>query len=230
MGGRNSEIDGAARLRPFAKHRFLTPLFLALLSAPVMAVSPGNVDTWQFDVYLDDKKVGYHTFEVIDQGGEKTVESKAEFNVRFLFITAFRYNHRNTERWSDNCLVEFEAKTRANGKRIEVEGERTDNGFRVVRADDTTQLPRCVMSFAYWNPDFVRQSKLINPQSGEYLDVQIEQLQPETLQVRGESVAATPFRLTAEKVELTVWYSDNDEWLALESVAKGGRILRYELA
>jgi hypothetical protein len=31
-------------------------------------------------------------------------------------------------------------------------------------------------------------------------------------------------------VYLTLWYSPDDEWLALESVAKGGHILRYGLS
>ena len=47
--------------------------------------------------------------------------------------------------------------------------------------------------------------------------------------VRGEEVPASVYRVTAEKMELTLWYSRDDEWLALESVAKGGRIIRYEL-
>ncbi|MBT8100691.1 MAG: hypothetical protein KJO82_13120 [Gammaproteobacteria bacterium] len=209
---------------------FVVAAAIALLGMPLNAEPAGDVETWQFDVYLDDKKVGYHNFEVVEQGGEKTVESQAEFNVKFLFVTAFRYNHRNVERWADNCLLEIEAKTRANGKRIEVEGERTDSGFRIVTDDEAQQLPNCVMSFAYWNPDFLDQSRLINPQSGEYLDVSIEQLDEEVLQIRGEAVNATPFKVTAKKVELTVWYSADDQWLALESVAKGGRILRYELA
>jgi hypothetical protein len=29
---------------------------------------------------------------------------------------------------------------------------------------------------------------------------------------------------------LTLWYSPDDEWLALESVAEGGHIIRYELS
>ena len=44
------------------------------------------------------------------------------------------------------------------------------------------------MTFAYWNHDFLHQSRLLNPQTGEYMDVQIEKVGDETLAV---SVAAT---------------------------------------
>ena len=52
----------------------------------------------------------------------------------------------------------------------------------------------------------------------------------EVLEVRGQAVEATRFKLTAYEIDLTLWYSSDDEWLALESVAKGGHIIRYELS
>ena len=118
----------------------------------------------------------------------------------------------------------------ANGKRISVSGEQTNAGFLVEKGDKPVELPECVMTFAYWNPEFLDQSRLLNPQTGEYVDVDVEKVGDETLEVRGEPVAATRFRLTADKVDLTLWYSTDDAWLALESVAKGGHIIRYELS
>ena len=86
------------------------------------------------------------------------------------------------------------------------------------------------MSFAYWNPDFLNESQLLNPQTGEYVDVNVEVVGTEMLEVRGQPVDATRFRLTAYEVDVTLWYSSDNEWLALESVAKGGHIIRYELS
>jgi len=37
-------------------------------------------------------------------------------------------------------------------------------------------LPACVMTFAYWNPDLLGQSRLLNVQTGEYMDVQVRVL------------------------------------------------------
>jgi hypothetical protein len=86
------------------------------------------------------------------------------------------------------------------------------------------------MTFAYWNPEFLDQPRLLNPQTGEYVDVDVEPAGDEMLEVRGQLVVARRFRLTANDVDLTLWYSKNDEWLALESVAKGKHIIRYELS
>ena len=38
------------------------------------------------------------------------------------------------------------------------------------------------------------------------------------------------FSITQEgELDMLLWYSENDQWLALETVARGGRTLRYEL-
>ena len=206
-------------------------LLALVFASPVPAnVDSGDVARWEFDVYLNDKKVGKHLFEVVDLGGVRRVQSEANFKYKILFIPAYRYEHSNAERWADNCLIEFDAKTNANGKQIEVSGERTGSGFRVEKGETPVELPECVMTFAYWNPDFLDQPRLLNPQTGEYVDVSVEKVGTEELEVRGEPVNATRFRLTAYETDLTLWYSPDDEWLALESVAKTGHVIRYELS
>ena len=217
------------------KYKFVGMLMIGLFSLVLTTTAPAQqhenaVANWDFDVFLNDKKVGKHSFTVSETGGMKQVQSEASFNVKILFISAYRYEHSAAERWLENCLVEFDASTNANGKRVDVSGEQTSVGFLVERGDSPIELPECVMTFAYWNVEFLEQPRLLNPQTGEYVVVHVEEVGNEVLQVRGQPVAATRFSLTAREVDLTLWYSSDDEWLALESVAKGGHIIRYELS
>ena len=214
---------------------FFGLVLISLLSLAFAAPAPAKeradgIAHWDFDVYLDDKKVGNHSFKVSETGDVKQVQSEASFKVKFLFITAYRYEHSAAERWTGYCLVEFDGNTNANGERIEVSGEQISGGFIVERGDNPIELPECVMTFAYWNAEFLDQRRLLNPQTGEYVEVLVEKVGDEMLEVRGLEVAATRFKLTANDVDLTLWYSPDDEWLALESVAEGGRIIRYELS
>ena len=206
-------------------------LLMLALASPAPALERGDdVAHWDFDVYLNDKKVGQHSFEVSEIDGIRHVRSEARFNYKILFISAYRYEHNAAERWVDNCLTDFSARTNANGERLQVSGRQTDAGFLVESDETPAELPECVMTFAYWNPDFLEQQRLLNPQTGEYVDVSVEVVGGETLDVRGQKVNATRFRLTADEVDLTLWYSTDNEWLALESIAEGGHVIRYELS
>lgn len=202
-------------------------VIISLLATGMAAAESKRV--WNFDVSLDGKSIGYHRFEVTRDGERAQVTSDAKFDVKVLFINAFKYRHTNREIWDENCLRDFAADTRVNRKQLRVQGNREGRQFVVNDGSGPVSLGDCVMSFAYWNRDFLRQPRLLNPQSGEYLDVEVTPLQRDVIEVRGEPVMANAYRISGEKLALTVWYSDDDDWLALESVAKGGRILRYDL-
>ena len=211
------------------------PLALLLLACSFTAAVPASANStapsrsWDFEVLLDGSPIGYHRFELVDDGEQRRLSSEAKFDVRFLFINAYRYRHNNTEVWSDGCLEQIESRTQANGKELSVFGERGDEAFVVDDGSGTSALRDCVMTFAYWNPEFLQQPRLLNPQCGEYLEVGVDRVGREPITVRGEEIDASVYRVTARGMELKLWYSPDDEWLALESVAKGGRIIRYEL-
>ncbi|HEY5641819.1 MAG TPA: DUF6134 family protein [Woeseiaceae bacterium] len=205
-------------------------LFVLLCLLPgVSMAGNGATRTWQFEVSLDGSPIGFHRFELVESGDAHQLQSEASFDVRFLFFNAFRYRHTNTEIWSDGCLRSIRSTTDANGQDERVSGMRVDDRLLIRAVDGETSLDGCVMTFAYWNPEFLRQPRLLNPQTGEYLPVRVESLGEQRISVKGQAVEAHAYRLLAEELELIVWYSEANEWLGLQSVAKGGRILRYEL-
>ena len=209
------------------KYRLL--IVLACLLPGVSVSGNGPSKTWQFEVSLDGSPIGFHRFELVESDDAHQLQSEASFDVRFLFFNAYRYRHTNTEVWSDGCLRSIRSMTDANGEDARVSGMRVDDRL-LIRADaGETSLDGCVMTFAYWNPEFLRQPRLLNPQTGEYLPVRVEPLGEQRISVKGQAVEANAYRLLAEELELIVWYSEANEWLGLQSTAKGGRILRYEL-
>ncbi len=147
--------------------KYLLPGLLAL-TIPLHAQAASE---WRFTAYLDDKPIGYHRFALSEENGERRLVSEARFDVKFLFVSAYRYAHDNREYWRGDCLARIEAVTDANGKNYRVRGHLSNDEFEVDTGREQTALPACVMSFAYWNPLFLQQPRLLNAQNGEYLDV-----------------------------------------------------------
>ncbi len=203
----------------------------ALTLLGIVAAAPAqdaSADRWEFDVFVDNKRIGNHVFELVENGSQSV--NTAEFRYRVLLIPAWRYSHTNTEQWdADGCLQSFVASTRVNGRQSDVSGTRTEDGFVVDNGEDRTELPQCIMSFAYWDRRFLEQARLIDPQTGDYVPITVERLPEEAVEIRGAEVSAQAYRVRAEQLDLKIWYSQEDEWLALESTAKGGRVIRYEL-
>lgn len=189
-------------------------------------LAPGNA--WRFKVYLDDKEIGYQNFFVAEHAGMKQLRSVASFEYKLLFLNLFHYQHEASEIWSGDCLQSINARTDANGKPFRVNGRQKQGAFHVKRENGEVSLPECVMSFAFWNPKVLQQTNLLNAQDGELLEVNISNPVFEKLEVLGESRPSFRYRLAAGALDLDLWYSTDNEWLALESEVEGGRTLRYE--
>ncbi len=82
--------------------RHIAFLFGLVIASNALA-SPAE-RSWDFSVLLDGSKIGYHRFQLTEDDGQRRLTSEAKFDVRFLFINAFRYRHTNNEVWSDGCL------------------------------------------------------------------------------------------------------------------------------
>jgi hypothetical protein len=200
-------------------------LWVILFSQSALA-SNGVAREWHFDVTLDGRAIGEHRFRLREDGDARELTSEADFRVRFLFIDAYRYEHRAREQWQGDCLARLDARTDANGRQTVVSGERTGPGFRLEVGDSEASLDTCVQTFAYWNPSILDARQLLNPQTGEYQPVKV-------LEMGRERIGGQPairYRLIGSggsPLEIDLWYTPSLEWLALESKTPEGRRLRY---
>lgn len=203
-------------------------LVVALLGALPAGAEP--IKSWRFQVYLNDTAIGTHQFDLFQRGAERELVSRARFDVKLLFVTAYRYRHEAAERWRGDCLAAIEARTDDNGDLVRVRTEAQAAAFRVLINDAPGPAATgCVKSFAYWNPAFLQERRLLHPQTGQLVDVTIRRLGSETLHVAGTRIDAARYALRADGLAIDLWYSPEGEWLALESPLENGRTLRYRL-
>lgn len=201
---------------------------LMACAASTVSASDSSPREWRFNVSLDGKHIGEHRFVLSERNDLRELTSEASFRVRFLFINAYHYEHHAHEVWRGDCLETLDAHTDDNGAEVAVFGERAERGFRVTTGDSVAGIERCVQTFAYWNPRILDATRLLNPQTGEYLPVQISALGRAAIAGHDD---AQRFRLTGESrgkpLRIDLWYTPAREWLALESLTPDGRTLRY---
>ena len=215
----------------------MTAAFRILLALAVLAVTlmetrsaHGQEDRWVFRVLMNDKEIGYHEFRVLGPKENRRVEINADFDVKVLFINAYSYDHENTEFWTGNCLAGIDSFTNDNGAEFLVKGERTADSFVVSTQEDKARISaECVQTFAYWNPAILDSNRLLNSQTGEFIEVNVVDGGPDTLELGPNRIAARKYTIEMKDGPIRLWYSpDTDRWLALEAPAKGGRTIRYE--
>jgi hypothetical protein len=209
-----------------------TALLLAAVTGGGMAAAE-HPDTrpprqWNFEVYLDDREIGSHHFQLSDSEDGLRLQTHAEFSVKFLMITVYAYEHRNAEIWQGGCLRSIEARTDSNGDHSRVSGVARDGQLVVSTAAGVQRLDECVATFAYWDRRLLERQRLLNPQTGEYLPVRLEKLDSGSMVLGQRRITVQRYALTAEKMDIELAYeADTGEWVALDSQVEGGRVLRY---
>ena len=206
--------------------RTLGLLCLCMAWLPLQ-VSASTSNEWRFQVFLDEKPIGFHHFQLNTSGDTSKLRGEARFSVKLLGFTVYDYSHQNLELWQQDCLQRIEASTDDNGKQLFVRG--SSNGEQLLLEDNSgnRSVPGCVMTFAYWNPEILVQQQLLNAQTGEYLDISVQPLGEKTLQLQGSDVAALHYRLRTDEDDIELWYSSDHDWLALSTTTRGGRKLHY---
>ena len=188
---------------------------------------------WNFEVFLDDKSIGFHNFRLEPKEDGYQLQTEAEFEVDFLFFTAYRYEHENTEIWEEGCLKRIEARTLDNGDEYRVVGQREQGEFDLDAAGkssaDGSLESDCVRTFAYWDRDKLQDNRLLNAQTGEYVDVDLKPAGQETIRIGERDIQADRYTIDSEDLDLELWYSPDGKWLKLTSTVENGRQLRYQL-
>jgi hypothetical protein len=211
--------------------RYFLKIILFISFPLLFAISVNAIaDTeknWQFRVFLDDREIGTHKVSVVPYQDLKQVTVDADFKVKFLFITAFSYQHHTEEVWQGSCLRDIQSSTNNNGEDLFIRKLPNGESFNIETHNGEQKLQGCIRSFAYWNLDLLKANKLLNTQTGDYESVEIEDLGNNPLEINGQTVDALHYRLIVEDKVVDLWYTPDMNWLALKSTTDGGYNISY---
>ncbi len=207
-----------------------TSIFCLFTTAASAMQSAKEAEELLFRVLLNDKEIGFHSFKIAAEAERQTVDINADFDVTIFAIPVYSYDHSNREIWNKGCLEKIASHTDDNGDEYSVDGQLVGNSFKISTRNYQIELENnCVMTFAYWNKNFLHHSHLLNSQTGEYLPVEINFKGIEQLQLGSKKVSSQRYNIRndVQGIDITVWYdARSNKWLSLESRVDG-RVIRY---
>ena len=180
-----------------------------------------------FNVFLGDKLIGNHEVTIKRDNNKKSVVIRADFDVRFMFIPVYSYNHESREYWKDGCLETIHTTTDDNGDDYYINTSLSGDALEIETKDGVKKMQGCVRTFAYWNPELLNSERLLNTQNGKYQKVSITDLGTAPLTINDFTYQTRQYRLVCEDKTIDLWYSNDRRWLALETETDSGALLRY---
>lgn len=180
-----------------------------------------------FDVHRNGEPAGRHRVRFARDGDTLTVESEFRLRVRFLFLTAYRFDYASTERWRDGRLESLEARIDDNGARSALRADRDGGLLRIggeagrYRADDPSLMPT-----THWNAAVLGRSSVLNTLTGRINEVTIRAAGRDVVQTERGPVRATRYVYSGD-LETEAWYDDAGRWVKLRFAARDGSAITY---
>ncbi|MFW5661627.1 MAG: DUF6134 family protein, partial [Oceanicaulis sp.] len=145
-------------------------------------------------------------------------------------ITAFRYEHDNTERWRDGNLVSLTARTLKDGETYEVsaslEGDAlVVDGMTEAGESFTESYSPSLLPSSHWHGYPADVSAILNTEFGDRMDVTVSHIGETEIEGDGGMIAVDHYRLEGS-LTVELYYDGNGRWAGCEFDARGQSV-RY---
>lgn len=173
-----------------------------------------------FDVYRNGTEFGEHAVRFDRAGnGSLIVDIDVELQAGFGPLTLFRYEHRAEEVWRDGELVRLTASTLKDGERKQVDVERLDENTLTSSGDPIPELPPS----SHWRGYDPATHLILNTETGDPMDVVVEDLGMDTVETAAGPVEARHVRVTGT-LTMDLWYDGSGRWIGCTFQARGHTI------
>jgi len=209
-----------------ARNVFIGAAAVCLLGGAAYADPNGEV--LKFSVTRDGTQIGTNTIDVVRNGAVTNVQIVTHVEVGMAFITLYKFDQTETERWSNGRLVAMNSVTDDNGTMHRTNASNCD-GTLIVQGDGGVQkMASTVIPASIWNPDMLSQNVALDPVNGKLVAVSVVDRGEDSLSLNGRTARAHHYQLKTEFSE-DVWYDDARHLVKMELKGSDGSTIRYQL-
>ena len=204
-----------------------TLLLAAALGSATANADPGTA-TMKFAVMRDGQQIGSNTIQLRHNGAETTVQMVTHVEVKIAFVTVYRFDQTETERWVDGQLVALNAVTDDNGTMHRVKATRTNDKLAIEADGKTTEVAGNTIPASLWNPLLLEKTVAFNPQDGAIMPIAVIDRGDEHLVVQGRAKRARHYVINSTFPQ-DVWYDEQRQLVKVALKASDGSTISYHL-
>jgi hypothetical protein len=212
-----------------AGHLALGALAASTALLAVSAHADPDDMTEKFAVMRDGVQIGTNSVRFSHDGKDTTVQTITHVQVGIAFVTLYRLDQTETERWADGRLVAMESSTDDNGT-IHRTSAAARGGALLVQGDDskTSTDAGSAMPLSLWNSALVRQKCALDTRSGTLQPLKVIDRGEEAVVVRGSARRAHRYEIVTDFSQ-DVWYDDSGRLVQVELKGLDGSTITYQL-
>ena len=189
-----------------------------------------NLNEIKFEIFRNDKKVGYHNIIFSRDKEMLIVKNKIQFEIKKLGISFYKYQSEGTEVYDqDGLLFTFNSKTSDNKKLkyCNIEAQNNKN-YLIDGSSYKGTFNKDFVISSYWNHEILKKNTQISGITCKIRNQKVTFLKNESIEVKGQKTKTSVFNIDGKGLDTQIWYRKKDMAIVRQILNQKG-IWRYEI-
>jgi|TARA_B110000881_G_C18384494_1_gene417853 hypothetical protein len=190
-----------------------------------------NLETLEYELFRNNKLIGFHKFQFLRNQDLLTVKSKIEFKIMKLGVELYSYKSESEENYKNSEFLSFKSKTNQNKKIKYVNIEKKDsNSLNVDGSSYKGSTSSDNIVGTWWNHKIVKSKAQISAISGRIIEHKVTFIGKENIKIGNRNFEALHFNFSSSNVNLPknkkmntdIWYDEKTSLWLKASFDKSG--------
>jgi len=175
-----------------------------------------NFNLLEYELFRNNKLIGYHNYNFEKKNGQLKVESTIEFKITKLGVDLYKYDAVSMEEYKDGQLIKFSSKTNQNKKikNTEINYDKAKDKLIITGSENQLNSPKEYPVGTWWNHEILQAKAQISAISGRIIEQKVTFLGEEKLNLYGKTYDALHFNFSSSDISLPdkkklntdIWY------------------------
>ncbi|MDC1096418.1 DUF6134 family protein [Pelagibacteraceae bacterium] len=191
-----------------------------------------NFSILEYDLFRNDKLIGFHKYNLKRNNNELIVESSIKFKIKKLGVDLYSYAAESKEIYKNNNLEKFTSKTKQNKKDKYVNISKDKDKELII--DGSSYKGKASGEFivgTWWNHEIVKAKAQISAISGRVIQQNVSFVGKEAVNLNGKKFNALRFNFSSadkslpdkKKLNTDIWYEEETFLWLKASFTKQGK-------
>ena len=208
------------------KKKFITIILSLIFTTHAFshAAHSEKLNSLEYELFRNDKSIGYHNYTFERKNEHLKVKSIIEFKITKLGVDLYKYEAISEEIYKENQLIKFSSKTNQNKKikNTEINFDSKKNKLVITGSENQITSPKEYPVGTWWNHEIVQSKAQISAISGRIIGQKVTFLRKEKLNLYGKNYEALVFNFSSsdqtlpdkKKLNTNIWYDEKTKvWL-----------------
>ena len=177
-----------------------------------------NYDYLEYELFRNDRLIGYHKYEFVRNKDNLTVNSIVEFKISKLGVNLYKYFASSSEKYKNGKFLSFNSKTKQNKKNKYVNITVDDSQKQLIIDGSSYKGPASIDAIigTWWNHEIVKAKAQISAISGRIIGQKVTCLGKKQITIDGKEYNSLHFNFKSsdetlpdnKKLNTDIWYEE----------------------